>query len=172
MPVLDEVVKLRRKVADLLGFDTFADYVLDVKMAKDSKTVLAFLDDLLDKLKPVGEAERKKFLALKKEVHESHGWPVDDEFNLWDYRYYDRLWTERELALGGSRSPRSLRLTAVQTTRRSRSTSPLTRLCLPSWTFTASCSASSSTASPSSRAAEPGTRVSTPRRFLELTTRC
>lgn len=29
-PVLDEVVKLRRKVAELLGFDNFADYILDV----------------------------------------------------------------------------------------------------------------------------------------------
>lgn len=95
-------MKLRRQVADILDFETYADFVLDVKMAKNAKSVNAFLDDLLEKLTPLGLAERTKLLALKKEVHESRGLPVDDSFNLWDYRYYDRLWTERELALGAS----------------------------------------------------------------------
>lgn len=71
-------------------------------MAKDAKTVLAFLDDLETKLRPVGEAERDKLLALKKKVHQERGLPEDPDFNLWDYKYYDRLWTEQELALGTS----------------------------------------------------------------------
>jgi len=98
-PVLKEIVQLRRKVADILGFETYADYVLDIKMAKNAKNVNAFLADLREKLTPLGLAERKKLLALKKEVHEKRGLPADDSFNLWDYRYYDRLWTERELSL-------------------------------------------------------------------------
>lgn len=77
-------------------------------MAKDAKTVMAFLDDLEKKLKPVGEAERDKLLALKKKVHEKHGWAEDSDFNLWDYRYYDRLWTEQELALGEQRVKQQL----------------------------------------------------------------
>jgi Zn-dependent oligopeptidase len=99
VPVLDEIIKLRRELASILEFDTFADYVLDIKMAKNTKNVNEFLADLREKLTPLGQAERKKLLALKKEVHEKRGLPADDSFNLWDYRYYDRLWTERELAL-------------------------------------------------------------------------
>ncbi|BEI82885.1 hypothetical protein CcaverHIS002_0307530 [Cutaneotrichosporon cavernicola] len=70
-----------------------------IKMAKDSKTVMDFLNDLRTKLTPLGEAEKKNFLELKKEVHKEKGYAPDDELNLWDYRYYDRLWTERKLAL-------------------------------------------------------------------------
>ncbi|TXT07346.1 hypothetical protein VHUM_03066 [Vanrija humicola] len=98
-PVLDEVVKLRRKVAELLGFDNFADYILDIKMAKNSKNVLDFLNDLQEKLTPLGEAEKQKFLKVKKAEHEKRGLPVENELYLWDYRYYDRLTTERDLAL-------------------------------------------------------------------------
>ncbi|GMK53814.1 hypothetical protein CspeluHIS016_0104000 [Cutaneotrichosporon spelunceum] len=99
VPVLEEIVQLRKQVADILGFENFADYILDIKMAKNSKTVTDFLNDLRTKLTPLGEAEKKNFLELKKEVHEAKGYAPDDELNLWDYRYYDRLWTERKLAL-------------------------------------------------------------------------
>lgn len=68
-------------------------------MAKDSKTVLSFLNDLQEKLTPLGEAEKQKFLKVKKAEHEKRGWPVENELYLWDYRYYDRLTTERDLAL-------------------------------------------------------------------------
>jgi hypothetical protein len=70
-------------------------------MAKKPETVFDFLTDLEEKLKPMGEAERKKLLELKKSEHEKRGLDFDGTFYLWDYRYYDRLWTERELNLGG-----------------------------------------------------------------------
>lgn len=100
VPVLDEILKLRREIADLMGFDTYADFILDVKMAKNSKTVLDFLHDLRDKLTPIGQAEKKVFLDMKRKEHEARGWDYDGELYLWDYRYYDRLWTEQKLGLG------------------------------------------------------------------------
>ncbi|KAI5478751.1 metallopeptidase MepB [Pseudohyphozyma bogoriensis] len=96
VPVLAEIVRLRRQVAALLGWDTYAGYVLDVKMAKKPERVF---EDLETKLKPLGEAEKKKLLELKKSVHLERGWPVEEELWLWDYRYYDRLFVERELNL-------------------------------------------------------------------------
>jgi Zn-dependent oligopeptidase len=60
---------------------------------------IQFLDDLHSKLIPVGEKDRSNLLALKKAEHESLGLPFDGEFYLWDYRYYDRLYTEKEYEL-------------------------------------------------------------------------
>lgn len=69
-------------------------------MAKDSTTVKAFLDDLRTKLTPLGIAEKEKLLLLKKEEHLERGIDFDGVLYLWDYRYYDRLYLEKNLALG------------------------------------------------------------------------
>jgi len=45
------------------------------------------LNDVLEKLKPVGAKDREALLALKKAEHEEKGYPFDGEFYLWDYRY-------------------------------------------------------------------------------------
>lgn len=36
---------------------------------------------------------------MKREEHARRGLPFDGEFYIWDYRYYDRQFVERELAL-------------------------------------------------------------------------
>lgn len=95
-----KIVKLRQQAAELLGYKNYSEWVLEVRMAKTPETVFDFLSDLESKLKPMGEAERKKLLDLKKSEHEKRGLDFDGTFYLWDYRYYDRLWTERELNLG------------------------------------------------------------------------
>jgi Zn-dependent oligopeptidase len=61
-----------------------------------------FLDDLGEKLKPVGAKEREILLAIKKEEHEKLGLPYDGEFYIWDYRYYDRKYIEQSLDLDDS----------------------------------------------------------------------
>ncbi|KAJ8293989.1 Thimet oligopeptidase [Rhodotorula toruloides] len=97
--VLSDIVKLRHEAAQLLGYKNHAEWVLEVKMAKKPSEVHAFLEDLESKLRPLGLKERETLLALKKEECEQRGWPFDDKFNLWDYRYYDRLHVEKTLDL-------------------------------------------------------------------------
>lgn len=107
---------LRAQKADLLGFSTHADFVLEMNMAKSSKTVATFLgmtlgcggkelggaaqpraltpavlvspDELAQKLKPLGEKERAVILDLKKKECEKHGLEFDNRINAWDMRYY------------------------------------------------------------------------------------
>ncbi|KAK4705328.1 DNA-directed RNA polymerase III subunit RPC6, partial [Phenoliferia sp. Uapishka_3] len=98
-PRLEEIVKLRKEAAAILGFKNYAEFVLEVKMAKTPEKVFEFLDDLESKLRPLGEAERVELLALKKEIHEAKGWDYDGKMYLWDYRYLDRLWMEKNLKL-------------------------------------------------------------------------
>ncbi|EMD39827.1 hypothetical protein CERSUDRAFT_81164 [Gelatoporia subvermispora B] len=98
-PVMNKFLELRRKIAKLLAYPTWADFVTEVKMVKSARGVVEFLADLEQKLRPVGLKERVELLALKKEEHEQKGLPFDGEFYIWDYRYYDRKYIERTLDL-------------------------------------------------------------------------
>jgi oligopeptidase A len=60
--IIAEILPLRDELAKLLGFANFADYALATRMAKSSKQVLAFLDDLARRCRP---AAREEFLGLE-----------------------------------------------------------------------------------------------------------
>ncbi|KAI0372212.1 Metalloprotease [Pilatotrama ljubarskyi] len=99
VPLLDKILDLRRQVAKLLGYPTWAEYVVEVKMAKTAKAVDEFLNDLQQKLRPVGLKDRERLLALKKREHEEKGFPFDGEFYIWDSKYYERKFVEESLSL-------------------------------------------------------------------------
>ncbi|XP_064430511.1 thimet oligopeptidase isoform X6 [Mirounga angustirostris] len=86
--ILRELVTLRAQKSSLLGFSTHADYVLEMNMAKSSQVVATFLDELAQKLKPLGEQERAVILELKKAECEKRGLDFDGRINAWDMRYY------------------------------------------------------------------------------------
>lgn len=56
-----------------------------------------FLDDLETKVKPIGVADRAELLKLKKETEGD-----DSVLNIWDWRFYDRLYVEKKLDLDDS----------------------------------------------------------------------
>uniref|UniRef100_G1QPT0 Thimet oligopeptidase n=1 Tax=Nomascus leucogenys TaxID=61853 RepID=G1QPT0_NOMLE len=86
--ILKELVALRAQKSRLLGFHTHADYVLEMNMAKTSQTVATFLDELAQKLKPLGEQERAVILELKRAECERRGLTFDGRIHAWDMRYY------------------------------------------------------------------------------------
>lgn len=47
MPILEEVILLRQKEAKLLGYESHADYILAVKMAKNPENVRTFRRPIL-----------------------------------------------------------------------------------------------------------------------------
>lgn len=86
--ILKELVSLRAQKSSLLGFHTHADYVLEMNMARTSQTVATFLDELAQKLKPLGEQERAVILELKEAECAKRGLPFDGRIHAWDMRYY------------------------------------------------------------------------------------
>ncbi|KAI9465435.1 Metalloprotease [Lactarius psammicola] len=95
-PLLDRALELRRKIAALLGYNTWADYKTEVEMVKSGDN---FLSDLEQKLRPLGAQERETLLKLKADELKAIGEPFDGELYQWDYRYYDRLYIEKTLSL-------------------------------------------------------------------------
>ncbi|KAK7048309.1 metallopeptidase MepB [Favolaschia claudopus] len=99
VPLAEKFLGFRREIAKVLKYPTWADYRTEPKMVKTGKGVVDFLDDLQNKLTPVGIKDRETLLALKKKEHEERGIPFDGEFYIWDYRYYDRKYIETSLEL-------------------------------------------------------------------------
>ena len=50
---MKQIANLRLKIANLLGYKCYADYVLERRMAENTPTVTAFLDELLGETKPM-----------------------------------------------------------------------------------------------------------------------
>ena len=80
--ILSDLMKLRVERANLLGYKTYADYVLENRMAGNAQNVYALLDRLWDAALPVAKRERQEMQAI-----------IDREgggFKLasWDWWYY------------------------------------------------------------------------------------
>jgi len=88
LPVFKEALDLRLKAARLLGYDSHADYAIETNMAKDPKTVNAFLARLRGKLRPLGVEELEVLQAFKRAME---GRSSDGVIHAWDWRYYDNL---------------------------------------------------------------------------------
>lgn len=77
------LINLRREMAQLLGYDTYADYVLTKRMAGNAANVYDLLDKLLDAYKPTAIEERDELIAFaKKEMGE------DFKMEPWDSGFY------------------------------------------------------------------------------------
>ncbi|XP_072113875.1 neurolysin, mitochondrial-like isoform X1 [Mobula birostris] len=86
--ILEKLIPLRAKAAELLGFCSHADFVLEMNMAKKKENVAKFLDQLYQKLKPLGEEERSFILDLKRKECAERGFKYDSMINAWDMYYY------------------------------------------------------------------------------------
>ena len=94
-----ETLQLRNDLAELLNYDSYADYNLDIKMAKKEEAVLTFLNDLKNKLKPLGEKELTKLKNLKEEECKELNTPYDRRYYIWDNRYYDNQYLKKNFQI-------------------------------------------------------------------------
>ena len=76
------ISKLRYQRANLLGYSSHADFVLEERMAGNPLKVFAFLNDLLDKAKPFADKELNQLQNFAKELDGL------DNLETWDYMFY------------------------------------------------------------------------------------
>ena len=65
-PLMVEILRLRQRLAELLGFENYAERQLVDRMAGDAPTVLTFLQDLAQRAKPQAEREFEALAAFAK----------------------------------------------------------------------------------------------------------
>ncbi len=80
--IIRKIVNLRQRLASLLGYQTYADYVLEERMAGSSARVNSFLADLLRESKPAALKEYAEVQAFARRT--------DADFTLqrWDWTYF------------------------------------------------------------------------------------
>lgn len=73
--ICKRLVNLRREIAQLLGFKTYADYVLKHRMASNVRNVYRLLDDLIDAYRPTAIKERNELIKMAhKDVEKMMPW--------------------------------------------------------------------------------------------------
>ncbi len=91
--VIRGIVNLRLKIANLLGYKNYADYVLERRMAENTPTVTGFLDELLTATKEYADADYK----MVNDYAASLGF--EGELMPWDWAYYSEKYKNERYAL-------------------------------------------------------------------------
>ena len=83
LAICTRLINIRRELAQLLGHETYADYVLEHRMASSVKNVYKLFNDLISAYKPQAIKELKEVEQLAKEME-------GDAFEIqpWDFGYY------------------------------------------------------------------------------------
>lgn len=81
--ICKRLINLRREIAQLLGYNTYADYVLKHRMASSVGNVYDLLNNLIDAYKPTAENELKEIEAKAKAMEGN-----DFQLMPWDFGFY------------------------------------------------------------------------------------
>jgi len=80
-PLIAEIVRLRQEMAQLLGFNSYADYSLEPKMAHDPQQAVDFINKLAVSAKPYAERDLEQLTAFARDALKL------DKLEAWDLAY-------------------------------------------------------------------------------------
>ncbi|AUX36263.1 MULTISPECIES: M3 family metallopeptidase [Sorangium] len=83
-PLIRRILELRREKAALLGYATFADLVLEDRMAKTGAEARRFVATLRERTEPVFAREKEELAAFRREIEGPGAPPLEP----WDVSYY------------------------------------------------------------------------------------
>lgn len=86
LAILDSMVKKRDELAEIMGYDTYADYNLVLKMANNPSNVWNFLNDLIERSKPKAEADANLLKQMKRKDTNKK---LSSTLQPWDIGYYN-----------------------------------------------------------------------------------
>jgi thimet oligopeptidase len=97
LQVLDEIVALRKEIADLYGVPSYAHYVTKRRMAENPDNVRTFLDEVRN---VVTEAELRDLAELAETKSALAGTPLEEtRVQRWDVSYYRERLREQRYAI-------------------------------------------------------------------------
>ncbi len=86
--VLEKVVLNRKEKVSLLGYDSFAQYRLETRMAQNPQTVWKFEEGLIEKVQEKGRVDYNEVLDIKRE---KTGNDTASVVQGWEYGYYNNI---------------------------------------------------------------------------------
>ena len=92
--IVKQIVDLRIKIANILGYETYADYALEERMAKSRTTVNEFIKSLLEPSMKYAKKDVADVLAYVKK----NGFD-GNELMPWDFSYWSERYQEAEYSL-------------------------------------------------------------------------
>lgn len=81
-------VQLRKRIATILGYPSWAEYICTKRMSGSFQAVDEFLTNLQTKLEAAGKDDYETLLQLKKDHCKKMGVDFDGKLNAWDTGYY------------------------------------------------------------------------------------
>ncbi len=103
-----KITSLRLKIANLLGYKCYADYILDNRMAENTETVNSFLAELLTQTKEYADLDYKTI----NEYAQSLGFEGD--IQSWDWAYYSEKYKNEKYAVSDEAVKPYLELESVK----------------------------------------------------------
>lgn len=91
--IVKRIAELRLQMANLLGYATYADYVLEERMAESAENVNNFLKGLLDATKKYADKDYATINAYAKSLG------LEGEVMPWDFSYYSEKYKNEKYAL-------------------------------------------------------------------------
>ena len=92
--IVKQIVDLRIKIANILGYETYADYALENRMAKTTPTVNEFIKNLLEPSMKYAKKDVADVLAYAKK----NGFE-GNRLESWDFSYWSERYQEAEYSL-------------------------------------------------------------------------
>ncbi len=95
LKVIPKLVQEHQNLAHVLGYRSYAEYLLEDRMPKTPEVVWSFEKELRDNLRRKAQAEHDELVAIKRELTGKD----DDEINYWNMFYYENILDERKYQL-------------------------------------------------------------------------
>jgi peptidyl-dipeptidase Dcp len=92
--IVKKIIDLRIKIANILGYETYADYALEDRMAKSKQTVDEFVMQLLEPSMAFAKKDVADVLAFAKK----NGFE-ENVLQPWDFSYWSERYQEAEYSL-------------------------------------------------------------------------
>ena len=93
--IIEEILSLRTKQANLLGYESWAELSLSTKMAKEIKNV----EKLLEELREPSFKTAKRELEILNKFAKANGFPSSNTLEPWDITYWSELLRKEKLNL-------------------------------------------------------------------------
>ena len=95
LPILSEAINIRSQIAKLLGYESWAEYSIELKMAKTPSAAKKFLVELEQQIQEKSQQDIDQLTAAKRLATSN----PDANLEIWDWRYYQQQVKANEYAV-------------------------------------------------------------------------